>query len=259
MARSSVYASNVKRQVAKNRQIRAIYPLHDPEDQPGRVSGPESVLGLQRLAGNAAVTALIHRQTLPIVGKEMRTRGPVAGGLVQRCPGCGGTCGGSNHEDDVQRAVLLEPEADEDDEWASGRDGSGSGDGSEWMDGGGTTALASGDSDGSGAGSHWSAGPSTDGSSAGSEWSTGPSADGAPTVSGSATGTDEAKQNSDGSAASAQSWSSRMCDLIPIGTCSPCVPWFASSTGFRKWCHQQVCGNLGCADNCVPKDCVPFT
>jgi hypothetical protein len=176
MARSIVYASNAKRLVAKNRRIRTSDPLTDREDHLGRLSGPESLLGLQRLAGNAAVTELIHRQTLPMVGKEFRTSGPANGGLVQRCPGCGGTCGRSNHEDDVQRAVLLEREADEDDEWGSGGDGSGSGVGSEWTGGGGTSAVASGGD--SGAGSQWAAGPSADGSSGGSEWTAGPGADG---------------------------------------------------------------------------------
>jgi hypothetical protein len=177
MARSSVYASNAKRLVAKNRRIRTSDPLTDRDDQPWRVSGPESLLRLQRLAGNAAVTELIHPQTLPVVGTGFRTSGTVTGGLVQRCPGCGGTCSRSNHEDKLQGAVVLEREADEDDEWGSGGDGGGSGRGSEWIGGGGTTAVASVGSDDSGVGSQWSAGPSADGSSAGSEWTAGPGAD----------------------------------------------------------------------------------
>src|SRR5262249_9841784 len=89
MTGSTVYASNVRRRVARHPQVNAKDPLYDRPDR----SGPESLLGLQRLAGNAAVTALIHRQTLSLVDRVFA--GPVSGGLVQRCPGCGGTCGGS--------------------------------------------------------------------------------------------------------------------------------------------------------------------
>jgi hypothetical protein len=46
-----------------------------------------------------------------------------------------------------------------------------------------------------------------------------------------------------------------VCEVIPVGRCTPCIPWPTSSTGFRRWCHSQVCGNIGCADSCDPHDC----
>jgi hypothetical protein len=61
-----------------------------------------------------------------------------------------------------------------------------------------------------------------------------------------------------GSASGDEASSSWMCDQLPIGWCTPCIPWLTSPTGFRKWCHTQVCGNLGCVDSCDPHDCRPF-
>jgi Domain of unknown function (DUF4157) len=61
-----------------------------------------------------------------------------------------------------------------------------------------------------------------------------------------------------GSAPGGETSSSWMCDQLPIGWCTPCIPWLTSPTGFRKWCHTQVCGNLGCVDSCDPHDCYPF-
>jgi hypothetical protein len=61
-----------------------------------------------------------------------------------------------------------------------------------------------------------------------------------------------------GSAPGDETSSSWMCDQIPIGRCSPCIPWLTSSTGFRKWCHAEICGNEGCVDFCKPHDCRPF-
>jgi hypothetical protein len=64
------------------------------------------------------------------------------------------------------------------------------------------------------------------------------------------------------SASGDEASSSWMCNQIPINNCTICMPWPMSRTGFRKWCHWQLCGigpHSGCGpDFCKSYDCVPF-
>jgi hypothetical protein len=67
-----------------------------------RPAGPEAVLlQLQQSVGNAAVANLVARSTAP-TAQPPSVLGRASGGLLQRCPECGGTCGCEEEEEELR-------------------------------------------------------------------------------------------------------------------------------------------------------------
>src|SRR5262245_59837732 len=63
------------------------------------------LLRLQRSAGNGAVSALVERRQRRLPDPHLRLT-PKPETLVQRCPGCNGTCGCDQDEGDVTHTTA---------------------------------------------------------------------------------------------------------------------------------------------------------
>jgi hypothetical protein len=123
-------------------------PPHDQGAAPPTLSAAQaSILQLQASSGNAAVSRLIADRA-----PGSQAFGHANAPLIQRCPGCGGTCNCEEEEEEEERrartsGALLQRQESVGSQWSAGPGAAGSSVGWQWSAGPGASGSGPSPSD----------------------------------------------------------------------------------------------------------------